>query len=868
MKKKFTSVIIFLIFTIISSTIFKIPNHQSVESSFNEEREEQSGAMKSLNFWTDQRAYPYNDIPDNAYLKAYEKMQKDFLQRKIYCTDSWITAGPLNVGGRTKSIALNPQNPYTLFAGSASGGLWRSYTDGIGSTAWTHINTGFPVLGVNAIAIHPADSNIIYIGTGEVYAYQNSIGGLNIRTTRGSYGIGILKTTNYGVTWTKSLDWSYNQRRGVQVIKFNPANPNVIYAGTSEGLYKSTDAGSSWNQIHNVIMTYDIAINQTNPDLIVISCGNLGSTGYGIYRSSDGGVNWTKITNGLPSSWEGKVHLSPFAANPNILYASIGKGTATGAGTVLCKSYNFGLSWTTVNSSSDYATYQGWYSHFVVPHPTDSTKILCGGIDIWKSTNGGNTLTTKSSWSAWYLNTTPPIGGPEGPPNYSHADHHCYVIDPTNSNIVYFGNDGGIFRTSDFGETFAGCNGGYQTTQFYKRIGVGQKDSLIAVGGLQDNASVVYSGSTAWRRVGGGDGCCSGISWTNNDTMYSSSQYLAVMRSTNRGINWSYSYPPSNNEAFNGPFIVCPSNSKIMYAGGDKLYKSTNSGTNWFVVNNDQTFTGDPVLVIESSYSNTDTVFLATAPNLQRARVYRSTNGGTSFTEITGILPDRYIVDIAVNPLDARTVYCAVSGFGSAHLFKSTDAGTTWTAVGNDLPDVPTSAVIVNPFNTNNIYVGNDLGVFVSTDGGISFTDFNSGFLGTATLVMDLRISPKDKMLYAATHGNGVFKRKLIDNTTKIDDNSKIATGYSLLQNYPNPFNPVTTIQYSLINDQHIVLKIFDYSGKEIATLVDEYKKAGNYSVQFDASKLQRGGGCPSGVYFYRIKTTNYTCTKKMLLLK
>jgi photosystem II stability/assembly factor-like uncharacterized protein len=826
-----------------------------------------SGALQSLNLWTDQRAYPYNDIPQDAYYKAFEYTSKKFYTDN-YFPGYWEAIGPKNVGGRTNAVAFNPQNPNTIFAGAASGGFWRSYTAGVGPSAWEYINTGYPVLGVNAIAIPPNDSNVIYLGTGEVYGYQNSIGGLNIRTTRGSYGIGILKTTNFGTTWIKTLDWSYNQRRGVQVIKVDPLNSNILYAGTTEGIYKTTNAGSSWFQVHSVIMTTDLVIHPGNPNLIFAVCGNLSSTGYGAYRSTDAGSSWTKITSGWLATYSGKAHLEVFKTNPNIIFASIGKGSSSGAGTVLCKSYDFGLNWLTVNSTSDYATYQGWYSHFVIPHQTDSSKILCGGIDIWKSTNGGTNLTTKSSWSAWYLNTTPPPGGPEGPANYSHADHHAYAVHPTNPNYVILGGDGGIFKTTDFGETFAGCNGGYQTTQFYKRLGVGQKDSLVAIGGLQDNASVVFSGGIAWRRVGGGDGCCSAVNPFNSNTMFTSSQYMSPSRSLNRGISWSGVSIPSSNEAFNAPYIICPSDSTKLYGGGDKIYKSTNGGTSFSVMNNNQVFTGDPILVIDVSYTNPDTVYLATAPNLQRARLYRSTNGGTSFTEITGTLPDRYIIDIAVDPTNSRIVYCAVSGFGSAHLFKSVDAGTTWTAVGNSLPDVPTSAVIVDPLIPQNVYVGNDLGVFASTDGGITFTSFNEGFFGVSTLIMDLRISNKDRKLYAATHGNGVFTRKLLDKPVGIKNENETVIGFQLYQNYPNPFNPSTRIQYTVSRRQFVTLKVYDILGNEITTLVNEEKEPGYYNVHFDGSNQPSGVQYASGVYLYSLIAGDYKKTNKMLLIK
>jgi photosystem II stability/assembly factor-like uncharacterized protein len=718
-----------------------------------DEDERFSGAMQSLDFWTIQRAYPNKYIPANAYYKAYESVSLKLSKSNIL-SPAWQEMGPQNIGGRTIAIDINPLNPNTIYAGSASGGLWRSYSGGLGVKAWNYVPTGFPVLSVSAIAENPSDTNVIYIGTGEVYGYQDATGGLNIRTTRGSYGIGLLKSSDNGTTWSKSIDWSYNQTRGVEVIKLDPVNPDTIYAGTTEGIYKSTDAGTSWSHVHSVLMTTDILINKQNTQQILAACGNLNSPGAGIYKSTDGGTNWVQITANIPA-FGGKILLAAYAGSPNVCFASVGMGTVDGAGTFLLKSTDFGSTWSQINTT-DYSTYQGWYSHFVIPHPTDPSKLLCAGIDVYKSTDGGTTLTKKSNWAAWYLGVVP-IGGPEGPVNYTHADHHAYAINPFNPDMVYFGNDGGVFRTTDFGETFQGCNGGYQSTQFYKRFGVSKSDSSRMVGGMQDNATAVWEGTLAWRRGIGGDGCCTQISPSKIDTMYASYQYLSMYRSTNKGVNWAYIAPPGINAAFNAPFLLAPSNPKIIYAGDVVVYKSINAGSAWTAMNNGNVLNGDPVLSIAVSYTNPDSVYVTTAPTLHSVAVFLSTDGGTSWTNITSSLPDRYPVDISVDPRNSSIVYVAFSGFGTSHLFRSSNGGNSWNDIGQGLPDVPTSAVCIDPSNSSTLYIGNDLGVYYSLDNGNSWNDLNSGLNGTA-LVMDLAVSPIDNKLVVATHGRGVYK--------------------------------------------------------------------------------------------------------------
>jgi len=882
----------------------KKQNHQIKE-------EESSDALEALNFWTRSRAYPNEDIPSDAYYKAFEFSKTNLIQKEKLVNYNFEQLGPHNIGGRTLDVQFNPLNPNTIFAGAASGGLWRSYTGGVGVSVWQQISTGFPVLGVSSIAIVPNDSNTIYIGTGEVYNYQNSYGGLTVRVTRGSYGMGILKTTDYGLTWT----------------------------------YKSTDAGQTWNQVHNILMATDVVINPANSSIVFEACGNLNSTGNGIFRTTDGGTSWTKLTNGLPSSYGGKALLTIYQANPQIIFASIGNGSETGAGTWLCKSTNGGDNWSIINTT-DYSTYQGWYSHWVGVNPTDQNQILTGGIDVFKSTNGGTTLVQKSYWYLWYFGVTPP-GGPEGPPDYVHADQHSITYHPNNPGIIYLGTDGGVFRTTDGGETFSGCNGGYQTTQFYSQFASSFTSGNIGIGGLQDNATAIYLGTDAWKRVLGGDGCAAGINPNNQNIMYGTYQYLSLNRSSNLGDNWNGIQPPNSSAAgFYSPFVVCRSNPNVLYAGSNYVHKSTNQGSSWTTVNGGQTLDGNPLLVLTGSNYSTDTVYAATSPISSRAHIFVTFNGGTSWSNITGILPDRYLTDIAIAPNNASTVYVTVAGFGSSHLFKSTDAGQNWIDIGSSLPDAPAFSVIVDPLNQNNVFFGNDITVYASSDAGNSWFEYSNG-LPEAVFVYDLNILASNHKLRVATHGNGVYEADIlvpvelisfngncenskvtlnwstatelnnhgfeiersIDNiefitrgfvkgsgtsserheysftedalngnihyrlkqidydgtysySKSIEINSVNANNFQLYQNYPNPFNPTTTIKYAVTKQEFISLKVYDELGNEVATLVNEVRPTGNYEVEWNASAFA------SGIYYYRLKAGSYIEIKKMVLLK
>jgi photosystem II stability/assembly factor-like uncharacterized protein len=821
-----------------------------------------SGAMKALQLWTAQRAYPNENFDDRLFHAAFEsEMQKRGTRlSKRQSSEPWRQIGPHNIGGRTISVAVNPLNPKTIYAGSASGGLWRSFTEGKGALAWEYMPTGFPVLSVGAIAIAPQDSNLMFIGTGEVYGYRTSIGGVAVRTTRGSYGIGILKTTDGGATWAKSLDWQYNEMTGIQAMKIHPQHIRYIWAATSEGVYRSNDTGRTWDLVNPILMGTDIVLHPSDTNIIIAAHGNLNSAGGGIYRSTDAGSTWSKMTAGLPASFGGKILLALYPPNPNIVYASIGAGASSGSW--LCKTTDGGDTWNVV-TTTDYAVYQGWFAHFVGVDPTDSSKVVCGGVDLWKSTDGGTTLIRKSDWAAWYFGETIP-GEPEGPPYYSHADHHAIAYHPTDPSIIYFGNDGGVFCSTDSGETFEGRNGGYQTTQFYNGFSSSWTDSMLAIGGMQDNATAIYEGTVAWRRVIGGDGCMTAMSPTSNDTMYGSSQNLNLLRSTNKGFNWSgIGVPSGGSTSFVGPFALAPSSPKIMYAGREKIFRSTTGGGGWIAMNNNVVLDpGNPILNVTVAPSNADVVYVTTAPVSSRGKIFRTTNGGTDWTNITGLLPDRYMIDVAVHPSDENIAYVTLSGFGTSHLYKTSNGGTAWSNIGSQLPDVPTSAVVIDPELPNIVYVGNDLGVYVTSNDGTQWSSFSEG-LYDATLIMDLSISRANRAIRAVTHGNGVFERSLINTPTVVAENRPaIPDGFGLQQNYPNPFNPMTVIGYRLPVQSHVVITLHDAAGREVRSLVNDAKDAGFHSVTFDATAFA------SGTYFYRMTAGNYSETKKMTVVK
>lgn len=833
---------------------------QPIESNEASEKEQISGAYEALQFFGKRTTYPEVEIPQAAFYRAWQ--QNDQL-RQVEAqarggTMPWESMGPVNRGGRTLALAFNPLNPNTLWIGTASGGLWRSYTEGLGAEAWHYIETGFPVLGVSTIALPPGDSTTLYIGTGEVYNYEAAGTGAAYRSTRGSYGMGILKSTDGGETWALSLDWSYDQNRGIWAIKIDPDNPNTVYAATTHGVYKSTDAGDSWVEKLDVPMANDLVIHPENTDIIVAGVGNLGSPNRGIYRSTDGGETWVEITTNIPQDFQGKIQLNYAPSDPDILYASIGNGFGFSDGaTWLCRSTNFGATWTVVNEE-DYSRWQGWFAHDVDVSLDDPDEIVAVGITAWRSTDGGQFLIEEAGGGIGDVNPDP---GDNSPREQVHSDCHDVQWHPTNPNIVYVTSDGGVHRSTDRGQTYQFVNGGLQNCQFYNGFSNSLQNPNFCLGGLQDNGTISWNGDNTWTVISGGDGSWSAINPEHDTTFYVSSQRLNVRRNRPTDGWTGMNIPEVSEPVFIAPYAICPSDGDIMYAGNGGIVKTVNGGDNWdLTIGGSLLDGGNPVLSLDVS-SNPDVVYCGTAPTTlfggSRSGFFVTQDGGTTFQDRTGILPDRYPMDVEVDPTDEATAYVVFSGFGSGHVYKTTDYGVNWTDITGELPDIPTNAIVVDPDIPDHIYVGNDFGVYVSRDGGESWESYQEG-LNTATMIFDLVISPANRKLRAATHGNGAYQRDLLDFDVSTDELSEQLNGLKL---YPNPATTATTIEFELQEAQELQLRLVNVAGKVVQERAATNYPAGQHRISWSCE------GLSAGTYFLQLQATTGLRTQKLVIL-
>jgi hypothetical protein len=830
------------------------------------DRKEEGHAWEAFEWWYGTRAYPYELLPKTAYFDAFRYSRENLMPAGSRdALPEWRTIGPDNVGGRVLSVAIDPVDPSVVWCGAASGGLWKSTTAGEGAAAWTRIETGFPSLSVSAIVIDPRDPQVIYIGTGEMSRYLRPQVGTP--GARSSYGMGILRSLDGGVTWQETgLTWTFDVSRAVLALKMDPTDSNVLWAATSEGLYKTTDAGTSWTLSHASLMAMDVVIDPYAPQTVWVSHGQLNSTpDPGIYRTTDGGASWTLLGGGLPTANFGRTPLALHVASPvspRILYAGVSDANTRGI-IGLFKSTNGGSTWTNVNGTN-WAGAQAWYDNVVGVSPQNASIVFCGGLDWYRSTNGGTSLPQVSLWYLGYGGVVPP-GGPEGPSNYVHADQHAIAFDPSDPQIVYIGCDGGVFKSTDGGVHWGGKNGGLVTTQFYAGFANGTATAALALGGLQDNGTVKYTGSPSWSKVFGGDGGWCAIDPSNENVLYEEYVYLDMYKSDDGGNNWSGIHDGNSSEAnFIAPFVICESSPNILYAGQRAVQKSTNGGGSWFFPDGVSNWNGTPMAVIGVSFTSPDTLLAGTGSGTTGAtfEIRRSTNGGANWTNVTAGLPDRYPTDITYERGNSRSAWLTFSGYGTPHVFKSTDAGLTWADRTGNLPDIPVQSIAVDPIDPSWIYVGTDLGVYRSIDGGLTWTDFNQGM--PIAMVLDVVIRPQDRILRAATFGNGVYEIDLPQTSGAPEAAAPVEFG---LGARPNPLRGATAIRFALPEAGAVRLEVYDLSGRRVRSLEAGARGAGAAEVVWDG-RDDGGKRVAGGVYFARLAVGAKAVTTKITVME
>lgn len=643
-------------------------------------------------------------------------------------TPAWTFLGPTNIPGRITALVRHPSDSNTLYAGGADGGVWK--TTDAGAT-WAALTDFVQTLSMGSLAMNPSNPNEVWAGTGEGnFAIDNYPGGFLYHTTDG------------GATWT-TLTHAMGDLRGLAV---RPDLPSTLFAAAGNGIFKSTDSGASWNPVSGMPagVGTEVTIDPSAPQTTVYAAlGNIrGDSNNGLYKSTDGGASFTKLSGGFPPANVGRISFALAPSQTSTLYAAV-QSSSTFELLGAYKSTDGGGTWNPLNGAPAFCSGQCWYDLEVAVDPNNADKVYLGGIDIYRSTDGGKNF---SQMSIWYYE--------QNNPRYVHADQHALVA--TGAGELWAGCDGGVSYSSDSGSSWSFRGRGLNTTQYYN-LAMHPTKPDWSLGGTQDNGTHLFSGGDTFAEVYGGDGGYCAISPSDPDTMYEEYVYLEIHKSTDGGANWTLansgidiSDPP--NVLFIAPFVMDATQPDTLYAGTDRIYKTTNGAGNWApMVTN--AWTGK-VSAIAVGPSTGTLVFAGT----NRAEVYRCSNpndASPSFDYAASGLPNRSVTSFAIAS-DEQTVYVTFSGTGTAHIFKSPDQGRNWTALTAGLPDEPFNTLVIHPADEQVLYAGSDFGVYASFDAGASWAPYGAGLPRVA--VDSLQVSSPRGLLQAATHGRGVWQ--------------------------------------------------------------------------------------------------------------
>ncbi|MBK7305264.1 MAG: hypothetical protein IPI90_18955 [Saprospiraceae bacterium] len=696
----------------------------------------ESGALNALEFENIKRTFPFHFIPANLYSRAFNEMQHFTKSPINYRTENqWESLGPNKIAGRCLTIVVHPVDTNQVWVGTAGAGLWKSTTGGRGLNAWTSVQTGYPVLGVTSIAINPKNPQTMYIGTGEIYNYQGTDGGKYVRTLRGSWGIGILKSTDGGISWSKSLDWGMEEYQGVWRIIIDPKSPDIVYTATTKGILKSIDHGSHWNLILDKKMAVEMILNPLAPESITVGVGGIDSDEFGIFTSQDGGSQWSKMNLPQFDHLRGRIMLANYQKNPLRQYALISDQFET----VQWLRSRDGFKNYFYSSVPDIGTYQSWYARGLKIKDNDSSKIIAGGVDLFIDSLGNG-----NQFNRYTLNKIK-----------VHADFHDIVSNPLDPSKIYLATDGGVYRSDDFGISFYSCNDGLLTTQFYSGV-VDQKTEKIILGGLQDNNCGLMDQNGVWKLVSVGDGAYCTINHSDPNNMNCLAQNLNLYKSSDFGKTWLEVLKPDPSSCFISPLKMSLTDENLIYGGSKQLIKSMDNGKTWITLSSNPSLA--PINSIELSSRNKSILAFSTMPDLnQRVRLYLSVDGGTTSKEISNFLPNRIITDISFHPQSDSIMLVSMGGFENEHLFVSQDFGENWVGISNGLPDVPFHTIVYNKQNPDFIFAGCDLGLFASGDGGKSWINFTDSDVDVVPVYDLIYLSTENKIL-VFTHGRGVFK--------------------------------------------------------------------------------------------------------------
>ena len=716
-----------------------------IQDAFNEywkdKKIEKSRGWHQFKRWEhfmEPRVYPQGNLdlpPYFTLLNKQENLQADLA--------SWSPLGPYVVppvayadrmsgAGRINAIAFHPTNKNIMYAGAPSGGLWKTIN---GGTTWTSLGDQFASLGVSDIAINPVNPDIIYIATGD-------------GDSGDTYGSGILKSTDGGASWNPTqfsleLNETYYFRR----IIINPDNPEVLFTTTNKGLYFTDDGFNTYTQLRPGHFK-DLEFHPGNPLIVYATEYDSGGKSK-IIRVKNNGLDIKVLFSGLDlTDNANRVELAVTPAQPDAVFA-LASSSRNSSFYALYKSENQGDTWTKIYDDDGFnllgwdldggdSRGQGWYDLSLAVDPANKDIIFVGGVNIWKSVNGGGSFSINAHW----------IGLDEI--DYVHADHHMLVYSPVTGEL-FSCNDGGIYKTANKGTDWTDLSNSLSILQVYK-TSASQTNRDLFLTGNQDNGSFM-SKNGEWSEVTGGDGMDCLVKADNPDYLVTSYYYGSFWLSRDGGETF-YAFGPGKERgtgAWVTPLVPSEKNPDHVFVAYENVYKTEDFGQTWIQLSDSLT-TRINFRSLAVSPSDENYIYVSTY-----SESFRTRNGGITWESISDGLPDLAIMSVAVSPNNPEKIWLSLSGFDEGEkVYMSENAGDSWTNFSQGLPNIPTNFIRSIPGSNGALYLGTDVGIYYRDQSMSEWVSYNNGLPNV--IVNDIESQANFDRLVIATYGRGIWE--------------------------------------------------------------------------------------------------------------